>query len=81
MDTNGVQVAFSTTPRVSGSFAWSPAHDAMTFTAGGAGLPGSAMISVDLADSASDAASGQSMFAPYHLSFQTAEGATEIPRN
>ena len=78
MDTNSVQAAFSTAPAVGGSFAWSAAHDVMTFTAGGAGLPGLTNITVNLTNAAFDAAAGKSMFAPYHLSFQTA-AATKIP--
>ncbi|MGO8838291.1 MAG: alpha-amylase family glycosyl hydrolase [Limisphaerales bacterium] len=78
MDTNSVQAAFSTAPAVSGSFAWTAAHDVMTFTAGGAGLPGLTGITVNLTNSAFDAAAGKPMFAPYHLSFQTA-AATRKP--
>jgi glycosidase len=72
MDTNSVQAAFSTTPSAGGSFTWSPAHDAMTFSAGGAGLPGLTNITVNLTNSAFDAVSDKAMFAPYRLSFQTA---------
>jgi glycosidase len=78
MDTNSVQAAFSTVPAVSGSFAWTAAHDAMTFIAGGAGLPGLTNITASLTNSAFDAISGKPMFAPYHLSFRTA-AATKIP--
>ena len=80
MNTNSVQTAFGTTPPVSGSFSWSPAHDAMTFTAGGAGLPGLTNITVNLTNSAFDAVSGKPMYAPYQLSFQTA-GTAKIPEN
>jgi hypothetical protein len=65
-------------PAVSGSFAWTAAHDAMTFIAGGAGLPGLTNITASLTNSAFDAISGKPMFAPYHLSFRTA-AATKIP--
>ena len=73
--------AFCTLAALGALATGSPAHDAMIFTAGGAGLPGSTMITVNLANSAFDAASGQTMFAPYHLSFHTGAGAAEIPGN
>jgi hypothetical protein len=72
MNTNSVQAAFSTMPSAAGSFDWSAARDVMTFTAGGAGLPGLTSIAVHLTNTAFDATSGKAMFAPYHLSFQTA---------
>src|SRR5208337_238053 len=78
MDTNSVQAAFSTVPSVSGSFAWSATHDTMTFTAGGAGLPGLTNITVNLTNSAFDAASGKTLFAPYSLSFQTAAAPASV---
>ena len=76
MDTNSVQNAFSISPAVGGAFSWSPANDTMTFTAGGAGLPGLANFVVRVTNSAVDAVSGNAMFAPYELRFTTA--ATSI---
>lgn len=78
MDANSVQAAFSTTPSVSGSFTWSAAHDTMTFTADGAGLPGLTNITVNLTNSAFDAVSGKTMFAPYNLLFQTAAAPPSV---
>ncbi len=78
MDTNSVQAAFSTTPSVSGSFTWSAAHDTMTFTADGAGLPGLTNITVNLTNSAFGAVSGKTMFAPYNLLFQTAAAPPSV---
>jgi glycosidase len=78
MDTNSVQAAFSIAPSVSGSFAWSAAHDTMTFTAEGAGLPGGANVTVDLADTAYGAVSSNRFHAGYQLHFTTA--ATPPPR-
>ena len=78
MDANSVQAAFSTAPSVSGSFTWSAAHDAMTFTADGAGLPGLTNITVNLTNSAFGAVSGKTMFAPYHLLFQTAAAPPSV---
>jgi glycosidase len=78
MDVNGVQAAFSTKPSVSGSFTWSAAHDTMTFTADGAGLPGLTNITVNLTNSAFDAVSGKTMFAPYNLLFQTAAAPPSV---
>ena len=76
MDTNSVQNAFSISPAVGGAFSWSPANDTMTFTAGGAGLPGLANFVVRVTNSAVDAVSGNAIFAPYELRFTTA--ATSI---
>jgi alpha-amylase len=78
MDANSVQAAFSTKPSVSGSFTWSAAHDTMTFTADGAGLPGLTNITVNLTNSAFDAVSGKTMFAPYNLLFQTAAAPPSV---
>ena len=72
MDTNSVQNAFSISPAVSCAFSWSPANDTLTFTAGGAGLAGLTNIIVRVTNSAVDAVSGNSMFAPYELKFATA---------
>jgi glycosidase len=76
MDTNSVQSAFSISPAVSGSFSWSPANDTLTFTPGGAGLASLANIYVRITNSAFDAVSGNTMFAPYELLFKT--GATTV---
>ena len=78
MDTNGVQAAFSTTPSAGGSFAWSPAHDVMTFTAGGPGLAGLTNITVNLTNSVFDATSDKTMFASYSLMFQTAASPPSV---
>jgi glycosidase len=78
MDTNSVQAAFSILPPTGGSFGWSTAHDMMTFTPGGAGLAVSTNITVNLTNSAFGAASGKTMFAPYHLSFQTAAAPPSV---
>ena len=72
MDTNSVQAAFSITPPIGGSFCWSAAHDVMTFAPGDPGLAGSTHVTVVLTNTAFDAASGRTLYAPYHLSFQTA---------
>ncbi|TAL05522.1 MAG: hypothetical protein EPO07_03395, partial [Verrucomicrobia bacterium] len=71
MNTNSVQSAFGTTPAISGAFSWSAARDTMTFTAGGAGLPGLSTITVRVTN-ATDAVSGNAMFAPYEMFFKTA---------
>ncbi|HEV2329879.1 MAG TPA: alpha-amylase family glycosyl hydrolase [Verrucomicrobiae bacterium] len=72
MDTNSVQNALYITPATSGTFSWSPANDMLTFTPGGAGLAGSTNYVVRLTNSAVDAISGKSLFAPYELKFHTA---------
>ena len=63
MNRTSVETNFGTIPPVSGTFAWSPAGDTMTFTAGGAGLPGLTMMTVRLTNSAIDAVSGKPVFA------------------
>src|SRR5208282_2109083 len=78
MDTNSVQSAFSTMPAVGGTFAWSPAHDTMTFTPGGAGLPSLSTVIVRVTNSAVDVVSGNAMFAPYQLQFHTGSGVADV---
>jgi len=78
MDTNRVQSAFSTTPAMGGTFAWSPAHDTMTFTSGGAGFPALSTLIVRITNSAVDAVSGNAMFAPYQLQFHTGSGVADV---
>ncbi len=77
MDTNSVQSALSTTPAVGGTFAWSPAHDTLTFTPGGAGLSPLSTVIVRITNSAVDAVSGNALFAPYQLQFHTGSGAAD----
>jgi glycosidase len=72
MDTNSVQAAFTTVPAITGSFAWSPARDTMTFVPGGGGLPGLTNLLVRLTNSAKDSVSSNQLFAPYELRFKTA---------
>lgn len=70
MDTNSVQSAFGTTPVLTGTFAWSAARDKLTFTAGGAGLPGLTIVTVRVTN-AVGAVSGKALFAPYEMRFKT----------
>jgi hypothetical protein len=72
MNRASVETNFGTLPSVSGTFAWSPAGDMMTFTAGGAGLPGLTMMTVRLTNSAIDAVSGNALYSPYEMRFKTA---------
>jgi alpha-amylase len=78
MDTNSVQSAFSMTPPGNGTFAWSAAHDTMTFTPGGAGLPALTNVVVRVTNSAVDAVSGNAMFAPYQLQFRTSAAIADV---
>ncbi len=78
MDTNSVQSAFSITPAVGGTFAWSAAHDTMTFAPGGAGFSPLTMVLVRITNSAVDAVSGNAMFAPYQLQFHTGSGGADV---
>ena len=72
MDTNSVQAALGISPVVSGTFAWSAAHDAMTFTPGGVGWPALSNFVVRMTNSAFAAASGNPLFATYEMKFKTA---------
>ena len=76
MDTNSVQSAFSTTPVISGTFAWSAAHDTMTFTPAG-NLPGLTTVVLQITNSAVDAVSGNAMYAPYQMQFHTGSGVAD----
>jgi hypothetical protein len=77
MNTNSVQVAFSTLPPASGTFAWSATADTMTFTPSEAGFAPSTNISVVLTNLVLDA-SGQAMFAPYQLLFHTSAAPPSV---
>jgi hypothetical protein len=72
MNTNSVQSAFSTIPPASGAFTWSVAGDTMTFTPNGTGFSPLTNITVIVTNSAFDAVSGKTLFAPYNLLFHTA---------
>jgi hypothetical protein len=79
MDTNSVQAAFSTTPVLSGAFAWSVGRDTMTFTPA-SGLPALTNIIVRVTNSAVDAVYTNAMYAPYQMQFHTASmGADATP--
>ena len=71
MDTNSVQSAFSIIPSVAGTFNWSTSDDTMTFTPGIAGLAALTNVIVRVANTATDAISGNAMYAPYELKFAT----------
>jgi alpha-amylase len=71
MNRASVETNFGTLPPVSGTFAWSSAGDTMTFTAGGAGLPGLTMMTVRLTNAAIDAVSGNALYSPYEMRFKT----------
>jgi alpha-amylase len=74
MNTGSVQSAFSASPPVSGTFNWSSTvvpNDTMTFTPAGAGLAPNTTVTVTVTNTASSAATGKTLFAPYSLSFQT----------
>jgi alpha-amylase len=76
MNSNSVQGAFSTTPAVNGTFAWSAARDTLTWTPGGAGLPGLTNVIVRLSAAAHEAVTGKPLFAPYELRFRTAASSS-----
>ncbi len=75
MNPASVQLAFSTSPSVIGSFSWSSTvapNDTMTFTPAGAGWPANSKVTVTVSNSALSSTSGKTLFAPYNLSFLTA---------
>jgi len=75
MDTNSVQSAFSTSPAVTGAFSWSSivsSNDTLTFTPTGAGYPALTNITVTVTNTAFDAVYGNTLFAPYSLTFGSA---------
>ena len=73
MDTNSVQAAFTHNARRERRFAWSAARDTMTFTAGGAGLPGlTGLHRAAHEHGAAPAFTHNAMFAAYELRFKTA---------
>jgi hypothetical protein len=53
-------------------FAWSAQNDGLTYTPGGAGWPGSTLISVRIAPGATDAVSGNAFHAGFEARFATA---------
>jgi hypothetical protein len=71
MDTGSVVSAFSTLPAATGTFSWSPAHDALTFTPGGAGFPAQSLVTVRLAATARAGASGNAFYAGFESRFKT----------
>jgi alpha-amylase len=71
MDTNSVQAALSLNPSIGGAFSWSAAQDELTFTPGGLGLAGSTKVVVQIGNSAKDADSGKTLFAPFEFRFKT----------
>ena len=71
MDTGSVVSAFSTLPAATGTFSWSLAHDALTFTPGGAGFPTQTLVTVRLADTARADASSNTFYAGFESRFKT----------
>jgi glycosidase len=71
MNKKSVEAAFSTLPRVPGSFSWSPAVDALTFTPRGSGFPPHTMIKVRFADTSRSAATGNRLPGGFESQFQT----------
>jgi hypothetical protein len=80
MNTATVQSAFATVPSTTGSFAWSTTNspnDTMTCTPGGSGLAANTAYTVRLANTAADAVSGNSIFAPFESRFTTGSNAVQ----
>jgi hypothetical protein len=71
MDTRSVESAFSTIPAATGTFAWSPSRDTLTFKPGGACFPAQTLVSVRIAATARAAASGTSLYSAFESRFKT----------
>ena len=71
MDEESVETAFSISPSVPGTFSWSPAHDAVTFTPPSPGFPSQTIIKVRVADTAKAAAAGNGLLGGFEARFQT----------
>jgi len=72
MDTRSVESGFSTEPAVRGSFVWTTAQDAFTFTPQGAGFPVPSMVTLRISG-ARVADAGNPMCAPFESRFKTAK--------
>jgi hypothetical protein len=70
MDTASVEQAFSTVPPVKGAFAWTAAHDQMTFTPDSPGFETQPGVTVRLSDSARDAVGGKTFYAPFESRYR-----------
>ena len=86
MEPGSVARAFSTTPLIQGTFAWSPAHDSMTFTPEAPGFPPRTLVAVRIGASARAAASGQTFYAGFESRYGCAgpagadSGESGVPR-
>jgi glycosidase len=78
MDTNSVQAAFSCVPAVAGTFAWSPAHDAFTFTPA-TSWPGLSLITIRIGETAKAANTTNQLHGAFESRFRTAT-ATDVTR-
>jgi glycosidase len=71
MDTESVEAAFSTVPRVHGAYLWSPTRDKFTFTPQGSGFPPHTMMEAQIADTAKDVTTGKQLPGGFESRFQT----------
>lgn len=69
MDTASVRRAFSTTPRMRGTFGWSPGRNEMTFTPKHPGFKPGTMVKVKIADTAR-AENGKLFYAAFESRFR-----------
>ena len=78
MDTESVEAAFWTAPRVRGACSWSQTRDEMTFTPEGPGFPSRTMIEVHIAGTARDAAPGNHLAGAFESRFRTASYPSSV---
>lgn len=76
MNINSVQNAFSTTPATTGTFQWSPTNNALTYTPNG-GWPGTTLMNVRIAPTATDATTGKQLYAAFEARFTTGAPAAD----
>jgi len=72
MNNRSVELAFSITPALPGSFSWSTAGDTLTFTPAGRGFPAGALVTVRLSDRARAATSGNTFYAGFESRYRCA---------
>lgn len=70
MNTNSVQVGFTTTPSVGGTFVWNAARDRLTFNPTNI-WPGSARITARVAETANAASTTNHLYSPFESQFST----------
>ena len=69
MNTASVERAFSTIPRIKGSFAWNANHDEMTFSPNSPGFPAQSNVAIRIRGTARGAVSAKTLHAAFESSY------------